>query len=202
MASNEIVEKLNKLIAQPDVFLHEKDVVYFFVQIRKLMEREDIFNDHKAVKFYCDWIVHPQKNRHHNDIAEIYEEIYHNCVKYCNEMYDDESDGILALLKFESLKSELEPLLSRFGLSVSAIDNSWARLTKCLLGILKDQPLINESGENVKELIITNADENLFAIKITFTQPIVDNRGYRHSNFTYGLSYISQTRQHDSLGGR
>ena len=59
MATNEIVEKLNTLVKDEYAFTSEANTAYFFIQLRKLMEREDILDDYRSIKFYCDWIVHP-----------------------------------------------------------------------------------------------------------------------------------------------
>lgn len=190
MASNEIVEKLNNLITETNAFSHEKDVVYFFVQIRKLMEREDIFDDHKSVKFYCDWALHPQKDRNHNDIGNVYHAIYNDCVDFYNEASDDSSDNILSLLPFQSLNADLRPIFERYSLDSLLLDELWVRFTKKLLGILNDQPLVNEQGENIKKIIITGTEKNIFLVKICFTKPIIDTHGYKHCDFDYGLGYI------------
>jgi hypothetical protein len=51
-----IVEKLNLHLSAPPV--SEADVVYAFVQIRKLMERSGVSPDYPRLKFFCDWVVH------------------------------------------------------------------------------------------------------------------------------------------------
>lgn len=188
MAINEIVEKLNGLIVSEGAFTHEKDVVYFLVQLRKLMEREEILNGHKGIKFYCDWVVHPQKNKNHADISDVYDAIYEECVSH----YSEEGigiEGVLALLQFKNLKTDLIPLLDRYSLNRTILGHSWIPFTRSLLSILNDQPLI-EPSDKIKEVVVTK-QENIYIAKISFASPIIDYRGYSHPEYTYGLEYLS-----------
>ena len=190
MAVNEIIEKLNTLIASDDAFNQEKDAVYFLVQIRKLMERDDIFDDYKSIKFYCDWVLHPQKEYNHADMGSIYDDIYNECTKLYNETSDEETNAVLELMQFPSFKNDLVPLFDRYDLDKRMLRNYWIKFTKNLMHILKDQPLVNPSNK-IKEIVIASTTNNIFIIKITFSSPIVDRRGYSHASHTEGLEYIS-----------
>lgn len=189
MATNEIVEKLNKLMEDDDTFNSEANTAYFFIQLRKLMEREDILDDYKSIKFYCDWIVHPNKKYNHADVADIYEVIYQECVSHYSGS-SEVTEGILALMQFDSLKRDIDPLLDRYGLNRTIIEQSWIQLTKSFLSILNDQPLIQPSDRISK--IVINKRDNVYVVKVTFTSPLVDSRGYPHQDYTYGLEYSAR----------
>jgi len=56
-----IKEKLELSLGKPPG--NEADVVYTFVEIRKLLERERKKTEFKALTFFCDWVVHVELNR-------------------------------------------------------------------------------------------------------------------------------------------
>lgn len=187
MAVDEITRKLNELIIEEGAFAREEDVIYFLVQLRKLMEREDILNEHRGVKFYCDWIVHPVKNGNHDDLASIYSSIYEECEAILRATHDGSSDHILSLLQFDQLKQDIRPLLVRYNLSPLLTDKLWIKFTKSLLSILKDQPLEKRNGNisgSIKKIVITRAYGDEFEINIVFVNPILG-----HPEFNYGLEY-------------
>lgn len=198
MAVNEIVDKLNQLIAEDNAFSHEKDVVYFMVQLRKLMERDNVLDNHKSVKFYCDWVVHPKKSRNHDDIYDVYSSIYDECVNFCNQIYIEGSDAVMRLMQFDSLRRDIEPILQNYGIDIQLTNGLWVTFTRKLLCVLKDQPL-EASGSGIREINISEADGSTFILKITFESAILDSRGYSHADYTYGLEYISRTKKREEV---
>jgi len=192
MATDSIVEKINDLITSSNAFSSEKDVVYFLVQLRKLMEREGIHKKHASVTFYCDWALHPKKTRNHKDIKGIYVSIYKECKASYNEEDDNNEDSILSLLQFKSLRNDIELVFEEYELDKKLLDEKmWTAFSKKLLGVLKDQPLVLGNEDiNIKEIMITKADNNEFHIQVIFCEPITDKRGYKHGDFSYGLGYI------------
>lgn len=192
MATSSIVEKINTLISTTDAFSYEKDIVYFLVQLRKLMERENIHKEHASITFYCDWALHPNKTRNHKDIEDIYVSIYEECKAFYGEEDDNDLDSILSLLQFSALRNDIEPVLNKYGLNKKMLDKKiWTVFSKKLLEVLKDQPLVLGNEDiNIKEIMITKADNNEFHIQVIFCEPITDKRGYKHGDFSYGLGYI------------
>jgi hypothetical protein len=49
-------EKLSRVLNSP--IETEERVVYFFVELRKLMERSKTKEKYPVVNFYCNWVVH------------------------------------------------------------------------------------------------------------------------------------------------
>ena len=44
-------------------FTEECQVVYFFVEIRKLLDRMNRSEDYEYIRFFCDWVLHTEKTR-------------------------------------------------------------------------------------------------------------------------------------------
>lgn len=190
MAANTIVEKINALIASNGAFSQEKDVIYFLVQLRKLMEREGIHKKHASVTFYCDWALHPKKTCNHKDIKGIYVSIYKECKAFYDEEDDNNADSILSLLQFKSLRNDIELVFEEYELDKILLDEKmWTAFSKKLLEVLKDQPLVVNSWD-INKIMITKAENNEFHIRVVFREPIIGKRGYKHSDFSYGLGYI------------
>ena len=189
MATNEIVEKLNTLVKDEYAFTSEANTAYFFIQLRKLMEREDILDDYRSIKFYCDWIVHPDKKYSHADVADIYEAIYQECADYYNES-SEATESILALMQFDSLKEDIAPLLDRYNLDSAVVRRSWAQLTKSLLSILSDQPLTHPS-DMISDILISK-ESGTHLVKVTFTSPLIDSRGRSHQDYIHRSEHMSQ----------
>lgn len=192
MATNSIVEKINALITSNGAFSREKDVVYFLVQLRKLMERDGVHKEHASVTFYCDWALHPIKDRGTQVMEGIYSSISEECKAFYDEENDNDLDSIFSLLQFSALRNDIEPVLDKYGLNKKMLDKKiWTVFSKKLLEVLKDQPLVLGNEDiNIKEIMITKADNNEFHIQVIFCEPITDKRGYKHGDFSYGLGYI------------
>lgn len=57
-----------------------RDVVFLFSELRKLIEAGA--KDRKTLKFYCDWILHPQKDRVHSEMRGYIKDVYDNAVSH------------------------------------------------------------------------------------------------------------------------
>lgn len=60
---NDIKEKLENLVTKSNTFQCESEVVYFLVEARKIIERDQLYSKYPHLMFYCDWVVHPLINR-------------------------------------------------------------------------------------------------------------------------------------------
>ncbi len=60
---NDIQAKLQSLVAERNAFQSEAEVVYFLVEVRKIIEKESLYSNYLALLFYCDWVVHPLIDR-------------------------------------------------------------------------------------------------------------------------------------------
>lgn len=58
---SDIVEKLNREFDQDIV--SERQVVYILVEVRKLLEQENVLDNFRAFKLCSDWVVHPKLDR-------------------------------------------------------------------------------------------------------------------------------------------
>ena len=64
MSEKEITQKLREFLNSRKSHLNEEcDVVYFLVEIRKVLEHQKNKNQYRFLSFYADWALHPKKDR-------------------------------------------------------------------------------------------------------------------------------------------
>ncbi len=56
-----MLTKLRHLLSHP--ITQECQVVYFLVELRKVLELRVLLGQYTALKFYCDWAMHPRMDR-------------------------------------------------------------------------------------------------------------------------------------------
>jgi|GEM_PF-2011854 len=189
MAACSIVEKLNELIMTEHGCDDEQRVMYFLVQVRKLMERDGVLDDHKSIKFYCDWAVHPQKDRHHNDIDDVYALMYQSCKEY---YLGDKTatDKVHDFMVFHNLRSDISLFVERYNINPDILrDSFWYPFAKNLLAILVDQPLVYDAGELITRIEITEKNDETYCLIITFKEPIVGKDKKPHSHYETLLAF-------------
>ena len=136
----QIIEKL-------DIFLknhplkEECEVVYFLVELRKLLDRERDQNQsekYTLVRFHADWIVHTRKDHITVAMKEIMGKIDESIDTYPK----DENIDFLLLPEF---KKELASLLEEYSLphNFCSNDEEWLNFMVALTSALADQPIIN-----------------------------------------------------------
>lgn len=160
--------------------INEADVVYFMVEIRKIIEKE--FNSkalYPLLEFYCDWTVHSEKDR----ITPEIESIMIRIDKELNEKddYNIRNNGRnsenIKFIYAEELKKEFKSFLSDFGLPYDLCDDSsrWISFIQLLYKVLIDQPINFKAGNpvhNIKTFILEPAAEGAVIWVIKF----FDNR--------------------------
>lgn len=140
--TNEILTKLNKLIIHPNAFRNEQDVVYFLVEIRKFMEREDLAEQYKVVKFYADWVLHPIKERNLDYIESIIKKIE-----------DNADNGGSSFVLMEDFQDNLSVLLNSSKVMLpdfTCEEPKWIHFMFNLSRVLNDQPVLLNSRHNSK----------------------------------------------------
>jgi len=126
---DDIVNKLNKLLQKENLFDGEEDIVYYFVELRKLLERSSTCKKFRIIKFYSDWVVHTKKDRV-KGIRDILEEIKENKLK----------DVEFAIA--ERLKEELHEFSLENGIgNVTSDKFLWNKLLLGLIRVLAEQPI-------------------------------------------------------------
>jgi hypothetical protein len=136
----EIVRKLNDHIA--DGLRTEACVVYLFVELGKLMEREGCEPDYPVLKFYRDWIVHAriEFSRTGATVLQRMAEIVSEQIKDTDteKMRRDVTEA----LSFERAREQGNALIERFGGGRNLLnDERWRSVVPLLLGVISDIPL-------------------------------------------------------------
>lgn len=133
----DIKEKINTFLLEENVFERECEVVYFFVEIRKILEKEEIREEFKILNFYCDWTVHSRKDRN-SEIQDILQELKEDHLKDVNFAHMDR------------LKEDLHKFSKRVGVvDVTEDKHLWNILVLTFTRVLSDQPIVigKEEGE-------------------------------------------------------
>lgn len=132
---NQIVEKLIRHLNESVPFKFEKDVMYFLVEVRKIIDLEDLQIKYSVLYFYCNWIVHPviDKDSNIRRILPILESI-----EKANRFA-----GISRLYSMDNLRTELSKFLYQKSLCDFTQDSEkWRSFIIELRNILIEQPII------------------------------------------------------------
>lgn len=165
-----------------------RDVVFLFSELRKLIEAGS--KDRKTLKFYCDWILHPQKDRVHPEMKAYIHDVYNNAVRHMMQpMMFEYSKKISELIYFEALKSDLEAELLENNLPAAVVNGeAWLNLIRVLVKLLEEQPIINPIPE-VESIEFLPSAEGAGILIIRFTKPIVDRQGKENHFYRIGNYY-------------
>ena len=148
-----IITKLRALLLKYNPMTEECHVVYLLVEIRKLMERIGPRDcDYPIVRFYCNWAVHPCKDRDNKAIVPIVNKIYqsiNNGYKFEEQKIFIPADSSgLEFMGLEQLKQEIISLFAYLSLPQALFDdNNWASFRDLLIQVLIDQPINNPTDD-------------------------------------------------------
>ena len=179
MARNEISEKLATLLTDD---WDEKQVVYLFVQVRKLLDhRRDVGEiGFQHLRFYCDWVVHTSKNNIDPATLMILQTLQSDIEKEVVSVIP--GGGAINFAYFEQLKPELLSILKEENVPSNALedDNQWNYFISQLVKVLENQPLVVKPkyGLNIAELVFEPSNPGCVVMTVLFVSPI---RGRDHS---------------------
>ncbi|MDE2096060.1 MAG: hypothetical protein KGL39_02325 [Patescibacteria group bacterium] len=173
---NDIVDKLNLFLSENKKF-NECMVVYFFVEIRKIIEhlcdglsKEEKRGIYPIVRFYADWCLHTRKN-FTDDFRDYLEVIVAEVEKDKNmsliEFLSTQSrHGLAPLIELEELKNQLSSFLEKNNIDTHFLEDEdlWFSFRNSVGKILAEQPLVFEKDPignlRIREInfLTTNAD--------------------------------------------
>ena len=179
MAGNEVIGKLNEFLVRHSPLTEECHLVYLMVAVRKILEHEKD-RESLLLRFYCDWIVHTEKDRITDDIREMMVEIYKTVKEEIEQPYSVQvMSPVMQFAYMDKLKEEMEKFLTDRGIDKALIDTGWLEFVKVLVKVLENQP-INKPTDNIKLFSFIPAADQCVKGIIIFEQPI---KGYNHYNF-------------------
>lgn len=183
MAVPEIVQKLDSFLKEADLFTHECEAVYFMVEVRKVIEQQNL--SLPVLKFYTDWCVHSEKDKITPEIKAMAEQMYSGAVTRIKDPNSPE-DHTLAVNDFVymvNLRSETASFLSQFGLpdDLTQKDEYWKRFIAVLVKVLENQPINDPSGD-VQTILFEPAATGCVIGTIIFKQPVEGYPSYSLKN--------------------
>lgn len=136
-----IIEKLNRHFTAPPKT--EADVAYAFVQLRKLLERNNDKKKFPRLTFFCDWVVHGHLSGPEAKLVLIELDERLRFYKSSEPEGIDRDGHVLEILSHRLLQRELSSYLIASGVNDSwtSIPSSWYLLSKLYSEIVRDCPL-------------------------------------------------------------
>jgi len=143
---HQLLRKLQQLLISRDEPHEECEVVCFMIQLRKIADYYALFKKQEkfdVVRFYCDWVAHPIKDRvpqrMKNYMASFLEELK---TKY--ESQPTSAEDASKFASFELLRGEITNFLNEVHVPANWItdDASWEKFIKLLSEVLAEQPMI------------------------------------------------------------
>jgi len=122
----------------------EAAVVYFLVEVRKLLEHDETKESFAVLNFYCNWVVHTKLET--SAIAERIIRLMDDVLAYMVSENDTPAsiDELTAHLDQSSLRKELGAFLSQVGLPTTVCDSQayWNNFQRLLGAVIQDAPLL------------------------------------------------------------
>jgi hypothetical protein len=136
-----IIEKLNRHFNTPPET--EADVIYAFVQVRKLLERSGRKGEFPRLKFFCDWAVHGglAGTEAQQVLIEMDDRLRHAGVRTPWEI--DPDGRVYELVSHRALLQEMSRYLTSADVSTAWTGNpfAWHQVSRFYSEIVKDCPL-------------------------------------------------------------
>jgi hypothetical protein len=187
-------EIIRKLTAELDRGITtEPQVVYLMAGVRKLLEQQQATEQYEYLKFYCDWVLHPELG---GPMAQKILKLFDEVAGHLREGAQlqglpphlrSEIDRISKMTPFQN---ELNGFLQTNGLPIldDTRSDGWMRFLRLYANVVEDCPLVMRDGtkatvdrvtlkvESAKESI-----ENEIGFKVTWE--ILDKYGLSGSLF-------------------
>jgi hypothetical protein len=134
----------------------ERDVVYFLVELGKLLERENNRAGYPTITFYRDWSVHSLIDR--SAVAKDMLLRIDAAVKELDAAQGDAefSAFVSKLISFDELRREIELVCATYGLYRALDDASWGTFRSNLTSVLADCPLRIANPKGVHEFTLSS----------------------------------------------
>lgn len=186
MSRPEISDKLKTFLDTQLPFDHERDVVYFMVEIRKVIDLDNSAKMFPLLKFYSDWIVHSRKDYITSEIEDMMKKMYDHAVKIISSPMTIEADSpMMEFAYMKELRKEMRAFLRAHGIdtALSDHDDPWISFISPLIKVLENQPIVNPIPE-VVQFLFTPANTGCVEGVINFTNPIG-----KHDHFVFKNAY-------------
>jgi len=180
---NEVIDKINKVVTTSEVVIDEAIAIYLMVETRKLIEHGSSDNYH-VVKFYCDWVVHIEKDRITPEIKKVIQQTYSSIVYQINNPYRlTPKPATTDFAYLSDFRKQLGELYEAEDICSRLVDNNdiWTLFISQLVKVLENQP-INQPIPEVEKVMFLPAADNCVIFRVVFTNPIKDYNYYDYKN--------------------
>lgn len=191
---DEIVKKITTLLSENTSLVRESDIVYLFVEIRKLLDRENNYN-FPTLRFYCDWAVHTKKSKITKEVKKIMEKIYEE-MKARDAILDNPADkksGIVSridsadFIYMKELKKEMQNFLKSKNINCNLSEyKNWTEFTESFINVLADQEIENPCHE-IKYFKFAKNDLGNLCYEICYMKQEASYKKYRDCSFIKNL---------------
>ena len=175
---NEIIEKLALFLKKHSLFTEECHVIYFLVEVRKLLEQYNFQNSYKILRFYCNWALHSRidQTRPFEDIVQSLE----------NDRIEKSKTDTheLPTMNDLSIKIELMIEIGRFLEEVNLPTDLYNKQKQflafemMLTSILADQPIVFKTGV-VKKISFERTNNSEIWLVVEFRDDHKNGRIFR-----------------------
>ena len=175
MAEN-ILKKLNEHISSG--INREADVIYLLVQIRKILEQEDLKDIYTFLDLYCDWVLHTNiTSKKNQQILGKINLAVAALEDPDNIDYPDALENLNKAISLDGLYRDMKNLFQSKNLNdnLFSIDN-WKKFGGLLISILKDIPLVASGEQLISTFSFAEAVDVSHSFRIRIKLP--DNRVY------------------------
>ena len=183
--------KLINLLQSNKINLNnENDVNRIMSEIRKVLEATQKKREYPILNFYCDWMLHPQKDRITPEMTEIISKIYVEISKDIEIGFGFGGTNISAFTYMENLKTEIQKFLAENDIKdhMTKTRENWIAFINALTKILVEQPINNPIPE-ITKIEFCNANENCAIWKAFFKDKIKDRKGIEYSFYVSMNAY-------------
>lgn len=162
----DIILKLNGVLSRRNY--DEVIVTYVFVEVRKILEKNDLYNEFPLISFYSDWVVHSYLDRTGaKEYLKKVETIFNGDRNHDVEV--DVAENIKPLIQFKNLKLELNNFFKKLSLESAYFENNWRSFLNNLIEIIADTPLRLRGKSLIDSFIFKPQylrDDVIFEIKL------------------------------------
>ena len=184
MAQSEFIEKLSAFLSQHNPLKEECHVVYFMVEMRKILDHENSSSKYPLLKFYSDWTVHIKKDHISPEMKKIMDDMYQTASKeIINPASAQAMSPVMQFAYMEGLGKEVKQFLESHDLDPALADeeDKWIKFVQLLIRVLENQP-INNPTKDIEYFCFEPANPGCVIGTLKFKQPVGDYPSYTFKN--------------------
>ncbi|MDP3997628.1 MAG: hypothetical protein Q8P73_03980 [bacterium] len=165
-SENIFVKDLREFLDEYTAFSKKCEVVYLFVEIRKILENES--NPYKDLRFFCNWVIHSRLDRERT--TKLLSALLDRDINTSKSGHENARTLIKLNKDFfnqNKLRVSLKEFLENYHLPIWIVGNSWKSFCKLLLEIISDNQ-IEFPNNIIRSLSLKQEDKNNYGFHLKF----------------------------------